>query len=573
MTGPVLGISARYHDAAAALVHEGRVLGAASEERFSRLKHDASMPVLAARALLDAAGLKPGDLEAVVYYEKPLRKYERIVVHQALGFPRTLRSFLRGQASWLTDKLWVRNQIVEAFGVAPKKVLFSEHHLSHAAAAFYGAGVERAAVLVADGVGEWSTTSLYTGGPEGMVRLAEVRFPHSLGLVYSAFTAYLGFRVNEGEYKVMGLAAYGEPKHEAAVRKVLRLSDDGGFDVDLDYVTWHISPTDSYGPRFVDLFGPARRPDSPLDPFTPEGRHWADIAASVQKVLEDAMVGLANHLHARTGLPDLCLAGGVALNCVANHAVLARSPFERLHVHPAPGDSGGALGAAWWASHEVLGGPKPVAPTGADLGIAWPSEAIASLLTDLRVPFTEVGDDRATACAADLADGKVVGWFQGRFEWGPRALGQRSILADPGTVAMRDHVNDRIKLREPFRPFAPAVLREDAERYFVVPGGAEQPLNQMLMVLPTTPEGAATLPATTHADGSARVQLLRPTDTLAPVVRASKAGGGTPAVLNTSFNLRGEPMVASPLDALATFDRCDMDVVYLEGLRVVRRTP
>lgn len=565
----VLGISARYHDAAAALVVDGKVVGAASEERFSRLKHDASMPELATRALLADAGLTAADLDAVVYYEKPLRKYERITVQQVMGFPRTLRSFVRGQASWLSDKLWVRNQLVERLGVSADKVMFSEHHLSHAASVFYGSGVERAAVLVADGVGEWATTSLYEGGPDGLRALSEVRFPHSLGLLYSAFTAFLGFRVNEGEYKVMGLAAYGEPVFEEQVRRVLRLHDDGGFEVDLSFVTWHVSATDSYGSRFVDLFGEPRRVGAPIDPTTEEGRHWANLAASVQKVLEDALVALANRLHRDTGLDDLCLAGGVALNCVANHAVLTRTPFRRLHVHPAPGDSGGALGAAWWGSHSVLGDRRPVPLAGADLGLAWPDARIATLLGDLRIEH-EVVEDRAARCAQDIADGKVVGWFQGRFEWGPRALGHRSILADPGTAAMRDHVNDRIKLREPFRPFAPVVLREDAERFFEVPEGAEQPLNQMLMVVPTTAEGAATLPATTHVDGTARAQLLGADDALTPVVRALRDGGGTPAVLNTSFNLRGEPMVASPLDALATFERCEMDVVYLEGFRVTR---
>lgn len=569
----VLGISALYHDAAAALLRDGEVVGAASEERFSRVKHDASLPVQAVRSLLDEAGIGPGDLERVVFYEKPLRKYERLLVTHALTFPRSLPAFVRAQLGWLTDKLWLKNRLCAELGVHPDRLLFCEHHLAHAASAFYGSDAAEAAVLVADGVGEWATTSLWRGGAGGLEPLAEVRYPHSLGLLYSAFTAWAGFEVNEGEYKLMGLASYGEPRFVDEVRRVLRVDPDGAFEIDLDFVRWHTSATRSFGPRFEQLFGPARAPSDDLDPTREPGRRYADVAASVQVVLEDALLGLSRTLHARTGLSTLAYAGGVALNGVANQRLAAEGPFQRLLVHPAAGDAGGALGAAWWAWTEVLGGARPSTPLVPGLGPTWPRERTAKLLDDLGQLPEDCGSSAPDRAAEDLASGKVVAWHDGRSEWGPRALGHRSILADPSRADAKDKLNRSVKFREPFRPFAPSVLPEDADRLFHLPPSAAQPARWMLLVAPVRDGTTEALPATTHVDGTARVQVVDPvaTPAYARLVASFKARTGTPAVLNTSFNLRGEPMVGSPVDALATFHRSAIDVLYVDGYRITRR--
>ncbi|MDP2313404.1 MAG: carbamoyltransferase N-terminal domain-containing protein [Pseudomonadota bacterium] len=567
----VLGLSGLYHDSAAVLLHDGKVVAAAGEERFSRVKHDAGLPVLAARWCLQHAGIAAGDLTCVVWYEKPLRKFERILVTQVAQFPRSARAFRRSTFNWLTDKLWVKSSIVTELGVPPEKVLFSDHHQSHAASAFYASPFSEAAVLTVDGVGEWATTSLYRAGPGGLEPLAEILFPDSIGLVYSAFTAYLGFQVNDGEYKVMGMAAYGQPRYEAEVRRVLRLQADGAYDVDLDYVSYHWSAEDSFTPALARLLGPPRFPGAPFDPTTPEGQRYADIAASVQKVTEDALVGLAGWLHARTGLENLCLAGGVALNSVANRQLLLRGPFARLYVQPAAGDAGGAMGAALWAWHEVLGNPRaaePVALSTPGLGQAWSDDAIGALLADLRVKHEAIDPEQVPErAAADLAEGKVLGWFQGRFEWGPRALGHRSILADPRRADMTDRINAKIKFREAFRPFAPSVRAGDEARYFDVPPGGELLAEWMLLVAPVR---TAELPATTHADGTARLHVVRfeANPLFHSLLDTFGDATGHPVLLNTSFNLKGEPIVASPVQALATFFRSGLDALYLGSFRV-----
>ena len=564
----VLGLSGLYHDSAAVLLRDGHIVAAASEERFSRVKHDASLPVTSARWCLAHAGIRPEDLDYVTWYEKPLRKFERMLVTQVLGFPRTLTSFRRGAFNWLTDKLWVKGSLVTALGVRPERVLFSDHHQSHAASAFYASPFPEAAVLTVDGVGEWATTSFWRGGPGGLELLAEIVFPESLGLFYSAFTAYLGFQVNEGEYKVMGMAGFGEPRFVEEVRKVLRLRDDGSFDVDRRYVAWHWSAEESYTPALEALLGPARFPGAPFDPATAEGKRWADIAASVQRVTEDALVGLAGALHARTGLPNLCMAGGVALNSVANAHVLRRSPFARLSVQPAAGDAGGAMGAALWTWHDVMGNPRAPALVTPGLGKAWDDDTIGRTLADLRVKHTRVAPERVTERAVeDLAEGKVLGWFQGRFEWGPRALGHRSILADPRRADMKDRINAKIKYRELFRPFAPSVTAGDEGRYFDVPAGGELPAEWMLLVAPVTTDA---LPATTHVDNTARVHVVRPEANPGyhALIEGFGRATGTPVLLNTSFNLKGEPMVSSPVQALATFFRSGLDVLWLGAHRV-----
>ena len=408
----ILGISAHYHDSAAALVRDGEVIAAACEERFSRLKHDSSIPVRATRWCLAHAGITMDDVDHVVFYEKPLKKFERLMISQLLHFPKSFKAFQRSCMVWLTDKLWVRNALTTQLEVHPDKILWGEHHLSHAASVFYGGDQKEAAILTADGVGEWATTGLWKGDANGITPIQQIHFPHSIGLIYSAFTAFLGFRVNNGEYKVMGMAAYGDPVFEEDVRKVLRPADDGSFSVDPSYVSYHYSATDSYTKKFEQLFGEPRFPGSAFDPTTPEGKRFADIAASIQKVTEDCMVGLANRLHQETGLDHLCMAGGVALNSVANTQILKRTPFKSISVHPAAGDDGGAVGAALWAWNDVLGLGRNHPITTAGLGQAWGHEEVAEMLSDLKIAHTDVGEQYCELAAADIAEGKVIGCKQ-----------------------------------------------------------------------------------------------------------------------------------------------------------------
>ena len=566
----ILGSSAQYHDSAAALVVDGEVVAAASEERFSRLKHDSSIPVRAARWCLDHAGVTIDDVDHVVFYEKPLKKFERLMINQLLHFPKSFKAFQRSCMVWLTDKLWVRNTLCKDLGVHPDKLLWCEHHLSHAASVFYGSALEEAAILTADGVGEWATTGLWHGSSEGIKPIFEISFPHSIGLVYSAFTAFLGFRVNNGEYKVMGMAAYGDPIYEEQVRKVLWPEEDGSFAVDTTYLSYHYSATDSYTPAFEALFGEPRFPGSDFDPTTPEGKRFADIAASIQKVTEDCMVGLANRLHKETGSDHLCMAGGVALNSVANTAILQRTPFKTLTVHPAAGDAGGSVGAALWVWNEVLNQPrnKPIHTAG--LGRAWSHDEIAELLEDLKVTHTDVGEGVCEAAAQDIAEGKVIGWMQGGFEWGPRALGHRSILANPRDPDMQDRVNEKVKFRERFRPFAPSVMAGAESRYFDIPEGSNQPIRWMLMVVDVLEDQRAAMPAITHVDGTARIHVVEESANARYHKLLAELGEktGHPIVLNTSFNLKGEPIVHSPISALATFMRCGIDVLYIDSFRI-----
>ncbi len=566
----ILGISAQYHDSAATLLRDGEVIAAANEERFSRLKHDPSLPIRASRWCLEEAGITMDDVDYVVFYEKPLRKFERLLIQQLLHFPKSFKAFRRSSMVWLTDKLWVRNALVKHLEVHPDKILWSEHHLSHAASVFYGSDLEEAAVLTVDGVGEWATTGLWKAGPDGIKPIFQVNFPESIGLVYSAFTAFLGFRVNNGEYKVMGMAAYGDPVFEDEVLKVIRPNEDGSFSVDMKYLSYHYSATDSYTKAFEDLFGEPRFPGTTFDPATPEGKRFADVAASIQKVTEDCLVGLANRLHHETQLDHLCMAGGVALNSVANTAILARTPFKSLTVHPAAGDAGGSLGAALWAWNEVLGKDRNPPVTRPGLGEAWSHERVQEMLSDLKISAVDVGDKVTDMAAQDIADGKVIGWVQGGFEWGPRALGHRSILANPRDPDMQDRVNAKVKFRERFRPFAPSVLAGHESRYFEIPEGSHQPVRWMLMVVPVLDDQKAIMPSITHVDGTARIHVVEQdaNPRYHKLLEALGEKTGHPIVLNTSFNLKGEPIVSSPVYALATFMRCDIDVLYIDSFRI-----
>ena len=551
----ILGISSFYHDAAAALLCEGRLVAAAHEERFTRKRHDPDLPVNAARYCLEAAGLAVGDLDYVAFYDKPFIKFERILMTYLATFPRSLPSFTRSMPIWLKEKLWIPNAIRSELGYEGE-VLFAEHHQSHAASAFLASPFEEAAILTCDGVGEWATTTQGVGRGTGFELLREIRFPHSLGLLYSAFTYYLGFKVNSAEYKVMGAAPYGTPKYADKIfDELVDLHEDGSFRLNMKYFGYDSGLTMT-NRRFDALFGhPRREPEAKMEPF-----HW-DMAASVQRVTEEIVLRIVNDLHARTGLKNLCMAGGVALNCVANGRIIREGPFEKLWVQPAAGDAGGALGAALFVQNAVLGKPRSFRMDHAFWGPAYGDDAIQRTLDARGAPYRTLSRDamiRETARRLD-EDQAVVGWFQGRMEWGPRSLGSRSILADARNQENWKRVNLKIKFRESFRPFAPAVLADKASDWFEI--DRESPY--MLLVCQVK-EGRS-IPAVTHVDGSARLQTV--TREAHPefydLIADFDGRTGCPVLINTSFNVRGEPIVMSPDDAYLCFMRTDMDVLVL----------
>ena len=583
----VLGLSCFYHDSAAALVRDGEIVAAAQEERFSRRKHDPAFPHGAVAYCLEAAGLRDaGGLDAVAFYDKPFLTFERLLETYLTYAPRGLASFLEAMPLWLKRKLWTPDVLRRELGGYDGPLVFSEHHRSHAASAFFPSPFERAAVLTTDGVGEWATTSWGVGEGAGLDLKAEIHFPHSLGLLYSAFTTFCGFRVNSGEYKLMGLAPYGEPRYVEAIREhLIDLRDDGSYRLHSDAFTFPVGLRMT-GRRFEALFGgPAREPEGPLT------QREMDLARSVQAVVEEAVLKMARHVHAETGEDNLCLAGGVALNCVANGRLLREGPFRRIWVQPAAGDAGGALGAALVAAHEWGGLDRTVhagdAMRGATLGPAFSAEEIrAALEADGFSGLEALSDgDLVGRVAGLLADGQTVGWFQGRAEFGPRALGHRSILADPRDRATQRRVNLQIKFRESFRPFAPSVLAERADEFFDLGGEVVSPESPyMLLVGPVRGarvggEGLGRLehvespvPAVTHVDGSARVQTVtRERNGLYhALLTAFEARTGCPVLVNTSFNVRGEPIVHSPADALRVFRRTHMDALALGPFVVTR---
>ena len=562
----VLGLSGHFHDAAAALVVDGALVAAAQEERFTRRKHDAATPVRAAAFCLAQAGLSAADLDAVVWYEKPLRKLERVLMTSLRTWPRGARSFRRAVRSMLGDKLWVRAQLVEALGVPSERVRFAAHHQSHAASAYYCSPFAEAAVLCVDGVGEWTTTSMWRAGPGGLEGLVEAHFPHSIGLLYSVFTAFLGFEVNEGEYKVMGLAAFGQPRYRAELDRLVRRHADGSFELDMDFFSFHREPDRAWSPAFEALFGAPRPPGGPM-----EERH-RDLAASVQQLTEELLLDLCRALHARTGLRHLCLAGGVALNAVAVGRIVAEGPFEDVFVMPAAGDAGAAVGAA------LLPAPAHVTLRHVALGEALNLDATRSFLDDCGISYQEhPGDGIADAVAAKLAEGAVVGWMQGRFELGPRALGQRSILCDPRDPGAKDRLNQRVKHREPFRPFAPSVLAERADDLFVLPPprapGAPPPgAWTRRFMTSTVPARDARVPGALHVDGTARVQEVHAEDLPLYAAMLARLGErtGLPCVINTSFNLAGEPIVSTVADGWSTFTRGGLDALAVGPFLVSR---
>ena len=588
----LIGISSHYHDSAACLVVDGTIRYAAQEERFTRIKHDKNFPEHALEHCLqeiEANQYHQQGLE-IVYYEKPLLTFERLLETYLATAPRGARSFVKAMRTWLTDKLFIKRQlktkaaaIASRLGLDQVPVLFSEHHLSHAGAAFYPSPFAQAAVLCMDGVGEWATTSAWLGEANGLQPLWEISFPHSLGLLYSAFTYYCGFKVNSGEYKLMGLAPYGKPIHANTIKKhLIDLKPDGTFRLNLKYFKYHrgLRMTSR---RFNQLFGqPPRQPESELTQF------HMDLAASIQQVTEEIVLALATTLHQDTGQTNLCLAGGVALNCVANGRLQREGPFENIWIQPASGDAGSALGAALVAWHQHHRQPRVVKPgdsmQGTYLGPHFSNAEITACLDSVGAIYRQLPDPELFAALAELLDqGKVVGWFNGKMEFGPRSLGGRSILGDPRNTGMQRTMNLKIKYRESFRPFAPAILDDDREA--VVQLDCASPY--MLMVAPVQPALRtprdpkdealfgidqlnvirSSLPAITHVDYSARVQTVsRSTNPrFHGLISAFKQRTGCPVLVNTSFNVRGEPIVCTPNDAYRCFMRTEMDVLVLEN--------
>jgi carbamoyltransferase len=593
----ILGLSAYYHDSAAALIVDGDIVAAAQEERFTRVKHDQRFPLHAVRYCLAEAGIAANDLDYVVFYEKPLQKFDRLLETYFAFAPSGLRSFSRAAPLWLKTKLHIPRLLRRDLGISKSvPVAFVDHHESHAASAFFPSPFAEAAIVTLDGVGEWTTASIGRGAGNRVDLLARIRFPHSLGLLYSAFTYYCGFKVNSGEYKLMGLAPYGKPVYANLIReRVIDVKDDGSFWMDMTYFGYPtgLRMTSS---KFHDLFGgPPRDPESPI-----LQRHM-DLAASIQAVTEEAMMKVARRAHELTGSRNLVLAGGVALNCVANGKLLRNGPFDDVWIQPAAGDAGGALGAALFVWHQLLDHPRAPgridAQKGSFLGPRATTDDIVSLFDREGVPAERLDDETELLqrVVDQLADEKIVGWFQGRMEFGPRALGARSILGDPRSPRMQAAMNLKVKFRESFRPFAPAVLRERAHEWFDFPAGHESPY--MLLVadvldrrrIPLTDEerermerdpdlrrrvnvARSVIPAVTHVDYSARLQTVdrERNPRFHALLEAFHQRTGCPVLVNTSFNVRGEPIVCTPADALRCFLATEIDVLVIENF-IVRK--
>ena len=582
----ILGISAYYHDSAACLLVDGEIKSAVQEERFTRKRHDASFPTNSIRYCLSSSGLKSSQIDHVVFYDKPFLKFDRILETYLAFAPRGFKSFSTSLPVWLKEKLFQKQVLTKAlepiFGDISEKLLFSEHHLSHAASAFFPSPFENAAILTMDGVGEWVTTSTCLGTGNEIEVVNEIHFPHSLGLLYSAFTYYTGFKVNSGEYKVMGLAPYGEPKYASIIRDhLIDISDDGSFALDMQYFNYCTGLTMT-NTKFSDLFGaPARGFDDPLT------QREMDLAASVQQVVEEVVLKISRNVRAKTGMKNLCLAGGVALNCVANGVLHRSGIFDEIWIQPAAGDSGGAVGAALAVHHMGLGATREVTGSrdlmqGSLLGPKYEQFDVESRLKTAGAVFEVLNDSQLVSqTALALANGKSVGWHQGRMEFGPRALGSRSILADPRSPTVQKRLNLQVKKRESFRPFAPSVLREDVDQWFNL--AIDSPY--MLLVASVAPQKLlepapqdlektgierlevqrSVIPAVTHVDNSARVHTVSKdvNPRFHQLISEFKNLTGCPVVVNTSFNVRGEPIVENPEDALRCFMRTDIEVLVV----------
>lgn len=591
----ILGISAFYHDSAAAVLCNGEIIAAAQEERFTRKKADASFPIEAIKFCLNYAGIKISDINEIVFYDKPILKFDRILASYLHTAPLGIRSFLKAIPLWLREKLWIEDQIKKDL-MYEKDILFTQHHQSHAASAFYPSPFNEAAILTVDGAGEWATTAVSLGNGNKLDILETLEFPHSLGLLYSAFTYYCGFKVNSGEYKLMGLAPYGKPIYkEKILNNLVQVNTDGSISLNLKFFNF-ISGLKMINKKFCKLFGmPPRRPEEPLTQF------YMDIAASIQEITNEIIVAMAKHAKELTGCKNLCFAGGVALNCSANNVLAKSGIFENIFIQPAAGDAGGALGAALYVHYALHGNIRnpqnnnDVIPQLPGLGPAFSPEEIEKLLKHYGLNYKKMSDDDLYKyCAEKLNDQQIIGWFQGRMEFGPRALGYRSIIADPRSADMQKKMNLKIKFRESFRPFAPAVMEDFADEYFDIPSSSKYLTPYMLTTTQILRKhlknvesfdstenkisllgiDRSTINAVTHLDGSARVQVVREKDNpkFYKLLREFYRQTKMPMVVNTSFNVRGEPIVCTPQDALYCFFASNIDILVLECFILEKRT-
>ena len=581
----IIGISCYFHDAAAVLIEDGVLLAAAEEERFSRKKHDFRFPVNAIRFCMNQGGFSESDIDAVIFFEKPFLKFERILMTTVSSFPRTIKMFNQSMRTWLFDKMWIKSQIKDFMKIDEKKIFFSDHHLSHAASSYFCPPFEDSAVVTFDGVGEWATTTVGYGSGVNISVDKEIRFPHSIGLLYSAFTAFLGFEVNEGEYKVMGMAPFGKPKYIDKVREVVKQFDDGSFWLNSKYFSFHNSTNKSYTKKFEKLFGTPRQPEQPFfteetgypsyfgDPSTDmeksiqNNQYYADVASSIQLVTEELILNLLRNVRKGSSSQNLCLAGGVALNSAVNGKILKEVGFKDIFIQPAAGDSGGALGAAMYLWHSEFSGSKRFVMNHAYWGADYTNQSIEESLnkSQLRYGYFINEDELIDRVVDRILKQKVIGWFQGRFEWGPRALGNRSIIADPRRKEMKDVVNTKIKFREPFRPFAPSVLADNVHDYFDVSSSSSVMLEDfMLSVIPVKESRGNEISAVNHM-GTARIQRVKEESNILyyNLIKKFFEVTGVPMLLNTSFNVRGEPIVNSPGDAINTFKKSGIDTLVL----------
>jgi len=563
----ILGISCYYHDSAAVLIKDGKVIAASDEERFTRIKHDPSFPKNSIDFCLNKAGITAKDLSYVVFYEKPFLKFERIFLNSLKNVPLSGRFFRESMKEWFLDKIWIKSHILSNLNIDPKKLLFSEHHLSHIASSYFPSPFKKSAVISVDAVGEWTTTAWGIADGNKIDIKEEVRFPNSLGLLYSAFTVFCGFEPNEGEYKLMGLAPYGKPIYKEKIYKLINIFPDGSYNLDMKYFSYEYDLKGIYTKEFLKIFG------SPNTKSEKVIKYYADIAASIQEVLEEILVIIGKNVKKKTGLENLCYAGGVAYNSKANWQIFNKAGFKNIYIQPAAGDSGGAMGAALFVYHSVLGKNNRSELNYAYLGFSENSLEIKKNLENENIKYKEYKSEKLLTeeIAAKISRGKVIGWVQGEAEWGPRALGHRSILASPKSSEMKETVNKKIKFREGFRPFAPSTVFETAERYFDVGKNKSQdPFRFMLYVVPVASKYRDNLAAITHVDGTARPQFVyKDTNPLYhSLIMSVGKKSKIPVVLNTSFNLKGEPVVNTSKDALKTFYKSGIDTLILGRFKI-----
>ena len=580
----VLGISAYFHDASAALFKNGQLIAAIEEEKLSRIKHDYSFPENAIDFCLKEANILSNELDYVVFYEKPFIKFERIIKTAIWGFPKTFKLFQESMRGWLFDKLWISTTIQSKLNVSRDKIVFSNHHLSHAASSYYCSPFNKAAIVTFDGVGEWATTTISEGNDNEITMEKEIRFPHSLGLIYSVFTAFLGFEINEGEYKVMGMAPYGKPIYIDKVKKIISSNSDGSFSVNTDYISYHYSTKNSYSQKFVKLFGEPREPDKLFftemtkypDYFGDKpsnykqqeeaNQYYADIAASIQKVTEELVINLLTQIPAKEYDYNLCIAGGVALNSVINGMIKKKTDFKNIYIQPSAGDGGGAIGGALSFIIDGQKNKRNFIMNHAFWGPEFFDKDIRNAIDkyDFEYTYFENKSQLQDQIVKDLVNNKVIGLFQNKMEWGPRALGNRSIIANPTNEKMKDIVNSKIKFREPYRPFAPSVLEDKISTIFEEPENQEaNPNDFMLNVVKVKKEYINKIPAVSHL-GTARVQAVRKSNKdYYDLIKKFENKTNIPVILNTSFNVKGEPIVCSPLDALNTFSISGLDNLAL----------